>query len=79
MRTPRKICLCPQHQKGLTGRPVYLHRSCPTCMKWLGGHSQDIELVRTSVPGHGAYTRKGSSSGWMPQAPIAAERRRKHS
>lgn len=74
----RHIRLCPQHEAGPAAtRPEYLHRNCIACMTWLAAHPQDAHLARQSVPGNGAYTRKGSAAGWFPRRQIANDRRRK--
>jgi hypothetical protein len=74
----RYIRPCPQHEAGATSsRPAYLHRNCIECMAWLAKHPEDAALCRQSVPGNGAYSRKGSGRGWHPRMQIASERRRK--
>ena len=50
-----KISPCPQHASGACPSPAYLLRTCPDCMKWLGGHPKAASLVTYGVPGRRPY------------------------
>jgi hypothetical protein len=62
MTPRRKLEPCPQHagQKP-PAKLLYLLRTCPECMKWLGQHPRDAGLVTRGVPGTGPYRPRQSA------------------